>query len=206
MPSRPRAPVRASTLALAAVAALGLAACSSDGREMREPGPDQTASIVTTTAAPAPTEAVDTAPAPLVLLGSWAPGGLIPSRNTCKGEGLSPSLSWSGVPFGAVEVAIVVTDPDAGGFVHWVLAGIDPEVNALAEGSLPPGVAQARNDAGTSGWFGPCPPEGQSHAYVFTVYALSEGSGVTDGEPAETAIDAIAGSALASATLEGRYP
>ena len=40
-------------------------------------------------------------------------------------------LSWSGVPDGADELILVVDDPDAAGFVHWVVPSTPPEQASL---------------------------------------------------------------------------
>ena len=39
---------------------------------------------------------------------------------------------------------------------------------------MPAGALQARNDIGTAGYIGPCPPEGHPHRYLFTVFAVSD--------------------------------
>src|SRR4029077_909966 len=93
---------------------------------------------------------------------SFTPDSPIPIENTCDGENTSPPLTWGGVPEGTVELAITVVDPDASpqGFVHWAIALIDPGVQALAIGSAPDGAVQAMNSGGTSGYTGPCPPQG----------------------------------------------
>jgi Raf kinase inhibitor-like YbhB/YbcL family protein len=130
----------------------------------------------------------------------------MPVELTCDGTNVSPSLEWTGVPGEAVELAITVTDPEAKGFVHWVLAGLPPGVRALGPGAVPEGAAEATNGAGTTGWTGPCPPQGPAHHYVFTLYALSAASGVTDGMPAAEAIVKItAAPVLATANLVGQY-
>jgi Raf kinase inhibitor-like YbhB/YbcL family protein len=36
----------------------------------------------------------------------------------------------------------------------------------------PKGAIQIKNDAGTTGFVGPCPPPGAPHEYLITVYAL----------------------------------
>jgi phosphatidylethanolamine-binding protein (PEBP) family uncharacterized protein len=50
---------------------------------------------------------------------AFAEGATIPTRYTCDGDDDSPELSWSGVPSGAKEFALVVDDPKAGHYVHW---------------------------------------------------------------------------------------
>ena len=38
---------------------------------------------------------------------------------------------------------------------------------------MPEGAIQSRTDFGTGGWGGPCPPpDGKSHRYIFTVFAV----------------------------------
>jgi hypothetical protein len=90
---------------------------------------------------------------------SFAEGGAIPVKHSCDGENLSPALAWEGAPQGTVSVALVVDDPDARGFVHWVVF----DIRGGSSGSLPEGVRPA--DA---------PPQGRNeHHYRFTLWALS---------------------------------
>lgn len=195
---------------------LAVAACgdSADGRSLRPPQPDQTTTTVASRAATAGVDAgsasaddaaastSSTAAAVLTLSSSAVPdGGVVPARYTCRAEDVSPPLLWTGVPAGTVELALVVRDVDAEGFVHWVVAGLVPDLGGLAEGSPPASAVQAANDFGRPGWAGPCPPAG-THAYEFRVYALAQPSGVVAGEPgADAAARVEATPALASAVL-----
>ena len=95
-------------------------------------------------------------------------------RFTCDGEDRSPLLIWSAPPAGTVELALLVTDDDAGGFVHWAVAGIPPTAGEVGEGAQITGAIEGRNDFGDPGWSGPCPPAGAPHTYRFTLYALSQ--------------------------------
>jgi len=200
-----------------AVLLLAAGACgdSADGRSLRTPRPDQTTTTVATSAATAGVDAgsagsdgegasTSTAPTaePLALSSSAIPeGGEVPARYTCRADDVSPPLLWTGVPAGTVEVALVVRDVDAEGFVHWVIAGLPPDLGGLAEGTPPAGAVEAANDFGRPGWGGPCPPAG-THNYEFRVYALAQPSGVVAGEPgADAAARVEAAPALASAVL-----
>jgi hypothetical protein len=51
---------------------------------------------------------------------AFEPGGAIPRQFTCDGEDTSPDLTWAGAPDGTQALALIVTDPDARGFVHWI--------------------------------------------------------------------------------------
>ena len=178
-------------------------ACAHDGRTLRPPNPNQTLSIVTTTVAPS-----TTVPS-LSLILPFADGGTIDPRFTCKAVdgkgGVSPGISWGAVPSGTVELALVVIDADASGFVHWVVAGIDPNaLTSIPEGTVPAGVHQATNSFGKVGWGGPCPPSG-THHYVFTLHALSEPTGVTDAMPAADALNLIQGRSVAKAVVTATF-
>ena len=50
----------------------------------------------------------------------------------------------------------------------------------MPEGSLPSGAVAGTTGAGTTGWFGPCPPDGE-HRYTVTAYALDTTPTLTPG-------------------------
>jgi Raf kinase inhibitor-like YbhB/YbcL family protein len=105
---------------------------------------------------------------------SFDEGGEIPVRHSCDGMDLSPALDWEGAPQGTVSYALIVDDPDARGFIHWVVYNIPGgSSGSLREGMHPNDTPlQGRNDFGRTGWGGPCPPSG-THHYRFTLWALS---------------------------------
>ncbi len=198
-----------SVACVLAVLALGgsLTACGSDGREMTAPRSDAT--TPPRRAAAAGTLGPSTTLATIFALttDAWAPGTEMPKAYTCDGADVSPPLVISQIPAGTVELAIVVTDFDADGFVHWVLTGIAPTTTTIEEGVIPAGAVQAANDGGSVGWMGPCPPAGDLHSYDFTLYALSAPSGVTEGQDPATAIAAVeaAPTATLPAIMTGLY-
>ena len=139
---------------------------------------------------------------------AFAANGQIPKRFTCDGEDTSPDLAWSGVPDGTAALVLLVDDPDARGWVHWIVLDLD----ASASGGLPPGVSrspdapvQGTNDFRRVGWGGPCPPSG-THRYTFTLYALGVRLGLS-GEPnGATVRQALArADVLGTAVLEATY-
>jgi Raf kinase inhibitor-like YbhB/YbcL family protein len=133
---------------------------------------------------------------------AFAEGAAIPAEHSC--EGSSPDLGWTGVPQGTVELALTLLDPDAGNFVHWVAWGIDPASSALAAGAAAP--SESENDAGRSGYFGPCPPKGQRHRYVFTLYALGSPLGLEEGASPSEAVAAVReADVTATAELTGTF-
>ena len=98
----------------------------------------------------------------------------------CAGGNQSPAITWSGAPEGTQSFVLTVYDPDAptgSGWWHWVVYNIPPGTTELPAGAasgngLPEGAVEGRTDFGATGYGGPCPPEGSSHRYVFTITAL----------------------------------
>jgi hypothetical protein len=130
----------------------------------------------------------------------------IPSRHTCDGEDLSPPLTWTNPPDETRSLALVVDDPDApnGVFTHWVAWGLDPGAGGLGEGQAAP--SEGRNDFGTTGYRGPCPPPGHGrHRYVFRLYALDAVPEPGSGAVKAALEQAIEGHVLTMAELVGTY-
>lgn len=103
----------------------------------------------------------------------------------CSGKNISPELHWENAPKETNTFAITMYDLDAptggGGLWHWVLYNIPYSVTSLpedaanlAKSNLPEGSFSGLNDIGVKGYVGPCPPAGELHRYIITVYALKE--------------------------------
>src|ERR671918_1987590 len=87
--------------------------------------------------------------------------GYIPKKYTGEGQDVSPPLSWTGIPQGTKELALLCEDPDAPmpkPWVHWVAYRIPPSVTELPE-SVSENIVQGQNDFGKVGYGGPMPPE-----------------------------------------------
>ncbi|MEL7211000.1 MAG: YbhB/YbcL family Raf kinase inhibitor-like protein, partial [Actinomycetota bacterium] len=88
----------------------------------------------TTTASAGSTESTLAGETLALTSPAFAEGEMIPSEfagciDGGRGPNESPPLEWSDVPGSAVELAVTVVDPDADGFIHWIVAGIDPGVD-----------------------------------------------------------------------------
>jgi len=129
----------------------------------------------------------------------------------CNGGNLSPALSWSGEPAGTRSFALTVFDPDAPtghGWWHWLVVDLPPTVHALPAGSpVPAGGLSLRNDFGTAGYGGACPPEGDTpHHYRFTVWALKVPKlGVGADASADSVMAALRANTLEKAEITARY-
>ena len=139
-----------------------------------------------------------------LMSAAFDPGGVIPREHTCDGEDVSPPLSWSGPPEGTQAFALIATDPDARGFVHWVLTDIPGSTTELRAGEGDSLGVPGHNDFGRTGWGGPCPPSG-SHRYVFRLYALSARMQLPGTQDADAIASRLAELTLAEAELTGTY-
>ena len=102
-------------------------------------------------------------------------GGEIPVEYACPdygGDDVSPPLEWSGASQMAIGYALIMEDPDANDFVHWVLFDIPGDTTSL-DSDDDGGGTVGTNQLGTQRYLGPCPPDG-THDYVFTLYSLFE--------------------------------
>ena len=225
--------MRASRFVVPALAGplllIAIVSCKSDGRTLRPALPSQVGSVFTPTtsttivvevALPQPSGGLpdfgeggddgSVATAAFTLQMPWADGGVIAPRYTCSGENQSPGFTWAGTPPGTVEMALVVTDTDAGGFVHWVIAGLDPATPVVYEGAVPVAAIEGSNDftaidLPTIGWAGPCPPAGSKHHYRFTLYALDQQIELPTGSPAADLIAVIEAASVQAAQVTGTY-
>lgn len=188
---RPTWPLVAGLLALAAIAA----GCGGDDDDGAAPPPDVTMER-------------DGAAAIEVTSSAFADNEAIPVEFTCDGDGISPPLDLSELPDNAESLGLIVLDLDApgGGFLHWSVYDVAPEVRSFEAGSAPEGALQGENDTGTEGYGPPCPPEGDgSHRYVFTLSALGTSPGLNAGASPDQAVEAIDGAAIATGQLTGTY-
>ena len=107
--------------------------------------------------------------------GNFGSNASMPTKFTCDGNDINPSLLISGVPEQAKSLVLIMDDPDAvkpAGRIwnHWIIFNIPPDTSEINEGENPPGI-QGRNTGNKIGYQGPCPPD-KEHRYFFKVYAL----------------------------------
>jgi hypothetical protein len=144
---------------------------------------------------------------------SFDEGGMIPDHFAYNGRNVSPALRWSGVPNAARSLVLIVDDPDAMNFTHWIVYNIPPSLNGLPAGldaghQVPrmPGVNQGTNDGpGNLGYYGPEPPPGETHTYRFTLHALDTDINVGPGPDREKIDEMIRGHVIATVVLTGKY-
>ena len=169
--------------------------------------------LVAGCAKPAPAPASSVAAHLVVTSPAFAAQGAIPRKHTCPGDDLSPALDIAGIPPSAKTLALIMDDPDAPDpaapkhvWVHWVAYDLPASTTKLAEGAGN-GASLGRpgkNDWGTTGYRGPCPPIGR-HRYFVKVLAL-DAELAKLGEPNKAALLAAAqGHIVAQGELLGTY-
>ena len=140
----------------------------------------------------------------------------MPERHTADGEGVSPEISWSGVPPGTKSLALIVEDADSptpAPLVHAIAVDIDPLKKQLLEGELQEtddgrntALNLGRNSYLREAWLPPDPPPGHGvHRYVFQLFALADGEPFSDAPGRDELAKALRERAIASGSLIGTY-
>jgi Raf kinase inhibitor-like YbhB/YbcL family protein len=143
-------------------------------------------------------------------------GQPIPPRFACHGDNISPALSWTNVPENVESFVLVMDDPDAipvAGYVwdHWLIYNLPKEVLALGENissdeQFADGSTQGMTSFNRVGYGGPCPPAGQVHAYIFTLYALDTQLNLPPSINKVELLALISENVISQAVLTGTYP
>lgn len=147
---------------------------------------------------------------------AFAAGGTIPERYTCDGKDVSPKLVWTAPPKGTKYYVLIMEDPDApgGNWIHWLIYDLPVRVRQLPEGltkkeSLPTGAKQGAcwgtNVFEKVGYWGPCPPPGPAHNYVFSLYALAAPTGLKPRATKDQVVEKMRGHILGRTELIGLY-
>lgn len=139
----------------------------------------------------------------------------IPARYTADGEGLSPPLTWTGIPATATSVLLLVEDADAPmphPLVHAIVVDLSTGDGALAEGAIAShdragtSLATGRNSFLGGGWLPPDPPPGHgAHRYAFQLFALGGVNEFSDTPGRDEVLTALQANAIGSGCLIGTF-
>jgi Raf kinase inhibitor-like YbhB/YbcL family protein len=143
----------------------------------------------------------------IVTSPAFSAGGPIPNANSAFGAGVSPALSWTGLPAGTKSLAVIVEDPDAPGptpVIHWLAWNVDPAAAGLPE-KADGAIRQGRNSHGGNGYAGPHPPPGPAHHYHFQLFALDAPLDLAAGADRDQLVAAMNGHVLAKGELIGLF-
>lgn len=145
--------------------------------------------------------------------------GTVPLEYTAYGDNKSIDLSWSNLPAGTVQLALICDDPIVPmpqPFVHWVAYNIPATASGLPANLMKDaevtgvagleGMINGVNGTRQAGYFGPRPPvDGKLHAYHFRVYAIDADLDLAPGLNKADLLAAIDGHVLATGMLMGHY-
>jgi phosphatidylethanolamine-binding protein (PEBP) family uncharacterized protein len=133
---------------------------------------------------------------------AFAPGGALPAKYSCDGEGSSPPVAWQPGPTGTQSYALTLwhRSPD-GVKSYWVVYDIPADVTQIPEGAR--SVGRTGLNGKRRAEYDPMCSKGPGvKDYHVTVYALSGRPQVAAGEATrEALLEAIDGLALAEGTL-----
>lgn len=131
-----------------------------------------------------------------------AEGGKLPDDYSCDGSGASPALSWSGVPDGTEEFALMMTTLPVDGSTrwNWVLYHIPVTATGIARNGSSLGILGTGNHGTVMMYDPPCSQGPGAKVYTFTLYALSA-SPELPANPEEVTGPALT-SAISSITLD----
>ncbi len=134
-------------------------------------------------------------------------GGMIPDRFTCDGANVNPPFTIFNVPAGTKTLIFIISDPQGkeGKFVHWLVWNIPPNTMSISENSVPSGAQLSQNNFGDLSYGGMCPPPGETHTYLFELYATDK---VVKGLPNWSAGHFMVntyGHLLGKAKMEAKY-
>jgi Raf kinase inhibitor-like YbhB/YbcL family protein len=132
---------------------------------------------------------------------------LDPSFTADEEDAVAPPLEWTAPPPDAVELALIVEDPDSPTpepFCHWLVWGLRAQQGKLLEGETPPRVG--KNSFRNSEWLLPNPPTGHGpHDYVFQLFAVDSGIALMPGASRAELVEALEGHVVAAALITATY-
>jgi Raf kinase inhibitor-like YbhB/YbcL family protein len=141
----------------------------------------------------------------------------MPLKYSHYDQNISPDISWSNLPEGTQQIALILDDPVFGmpPFVHWVAYNIPSTATGLPEDMSADaivthpgleGMINGVNGTSGTGYFGPRPPnDGKVHTYMFRIYALDYQLNLPDGLNKDRLLDAMDGHILATGLLTGNF-
>jgi len=132
--------------------------------------------------------------------------GTLPSDYTCDGTGSTIPLSWTNVPDGTKEFALLMTTLPGDGTTkwNWVLYNIPATVKSLSKDSFMIGTLGTGSDGPGTVYNPPCSQGPGTKLYTYTLYALSDSpkfSVPSNQVNGQVVTDAISSLKLGSAVL-----
>lgn len=141
-------------------------------------------------------------------------GGSLPVSYTCDGQGLPPSLSWSGAPSGTKSFVLIMNttpgpprngEPSSESHAYLTLFNIAASEQSIIAGMYTGAMGLNFKDK-NPGYTPPCSQGPGQKLYKFTLYALSSTIQLSSNQATEAAIlKAIESQILGKTALEATY-
>ncbi len=137
-------------------------------------------------------------------------GGQFPPIHTGRGSDLSPEFRLKNLSPQAKTLAVTLEDLDhpLKGFPHWTiwdLPAAERIPGAIPKGKRLPSGAKQGIAYGLHRYAGPKPPNGHTHRYRFTVYALDASLGLNPYMGKRALLRAARGHILQSGSLTAAF-
>ena len=142
-------------------------------------------------------------------------GGLLPKANTCDGTGISPALTFSGVPSNAQSLAVIMDtipgplrpgEVDIGNHFYLILYDIPANTILIPAGATNIGTLGQNFQGKKLGYTPPCSQGSGLKEYTITAFALSEKLNLNPSQATESAIlKAVEGKTIAKSLLVAKY-
>ena len=142
-------------------------------------------------------------------------GGTLPKDFTCDGKGISPSLTWSGVPTNTQSLALIMDtvpgpvrpgEVDTGKHFYLTIFNIPKTVTSIPAGATDIGTLGQNFQGKTPGYTPPCSQGPGAKKYSIYLYALSSKLTLSATEATESSLlTAMTGKVITSASLDVFY-
>lgn len=142
-------------------------------------------------------------------------GGTLPTAQTCDGAGLSPALSFVGVPTSAKSLVVIMDtvpgplrpgEVDTGNHFYLTMYNIPPTVTSIPSGATSIGLLGQNFQGKKLGYTPPCSQGPGLKEYTITAWALSEKLSVSASSATESALlAAMEGKILATSKMVVKY-
>lgn len=145
----------------------------------------------------------------------FSTGGLLPKANTCDGIGISPALTFSGVPSNAQSLAVMMDtipgplrpgEVDIGNHFYLILYNIPTNTTMIPAGATNIGTLGQNFQGKKLGYTPPCSQGSGMKEYTITAFALSEKLNLDPAQATESALlKAVEGKTIAKSVLVTKY-
>ena len=142
-------------------------------------------------------------------------GGLLPKANTCDGVGISPALTFTGIPSGTQSLAVIMDtipgplrpgEVDIGNHFYLILYDIPANTILIPAGATNIGTLGQNFQGKKLGYTPPCSQGSGLKEYTITAFALSEKLNLNPSQATESAIlKAVEGKTIAKSLLVAKY-